>query len=693
MVRTRGGAETMESNGVEGATVAEMDRNQELSNDGILNSDNSNEVRAPNQSQELSQQVSQPLQIPNDTRMLELEVQKLQLQIEYERLLQTRTSAERLNGSLPSTGSERGDQRRMGFDSIEQCAKVLKGFRLPCDADVPLWFEEVEKLFATYRVPYESRVHLVMPALTERVRYLLRNLNQEESTDYESVKEAVLMELKLSPAEYLQRFERAVKRKEETWSQFASRVKTYFSYYLQVRGADTVEVMAELMVANRIKSGLGIEGLEYVRLREGEGWLKPPEIAKVLQTFEQAKGKGYASKPSAADMGQEPPRVEKGALKCHLCHGSGHFAKDCPKSSDKINQSKRAIEPRQRVQKVAIAHETVGEIPEGSEIPDGILTANIKAVRRNCEGMTKVQLIPISCGDVSTVAIMDTGSEITVIRENLLPKSLVEPSGTVRLVSAFGEIIQAKLATLPVRLNSPNMAAEPQNVDLLCALTNELVEGTDCLLTHEDLELLMKANSSVPSRGAPAEPVHVLEQSNESVSRREEFRRVQLANSTLEKAELKASPEKCQVAQAHIHRLGHIVGSGTHAPDLEKIAAIKNPVSPCTKRKLRSLLGLCGHYREHGRGCAEVENRLTRLAEKAVPNQIRCSEEAQTAFEVPKLSLCESVALSTPDPFGPYWLFTDVSATAHGSHRNNIVPCQLDGRECSCSPGAVYCGL
>ncbi|XP_049520847.1 uncharacterized protein LOC125944421 [Dermacentor silvarum] len=506
MVRTRGGAETMESNGVEGATVAEMDRNQELSNVGILNSDNSNEVRAPNQSQELSQQVSQPLQIPNDTRMLELEVQKLQLQIEYERLLQTRTSAERLNVSLPSTGSERGDQRRMGFDSIEQCAKVLKGFRLPCDADVPLWFEEVEKLFATYRVPYESRVHLVMPALTERVLYLLRNLSQEESTDYESVKEAVLMELKLSPAEYLQRFERAVKRKEETWSQFASRVKTYFSYYLQVRGADTVEVMAELMVANRIKSGLGIEGLEYVRLREGEGWLKPPEIAKVLQTFEQAKGKGYASKPSAADMGQEPPRVEKGALKCYLCHGSGHVAKDCPKSSDKINQSKRAIEPRQRVQ----------NIPEGSEIPDGILTANIKAVRRNCEGMTKVQLIHISCGDVSTVAIMDTGSEITVIRENLLPKSLVEPSGTVRLVSAFGKIIQAKLATLPVRLNSPNMAAEPQNVDLLCALTNELIEGTDCLLTHEDLELLLKANSSVPYRGAPAEPVHVLEQSNES---------------------------------------------------------------------------------------------------------------------------------------------------------------------------------
>ncbi|XP_049511231.1 uncharacterized protein LOC125939822 [Dermacentor silvarum] len=614
--------------------------------------------------------------------MLELEVQKLQLQIEYERLWQTRTSAERLNGSLPSTGSERGDQRRMGFDSIEQCAKVLKGFRLPCDADVPLWFEEVEKLFATYRVPYESRVHLVMPALTERVRYLLRNLNQEESTDYESVKEAVLMELKLSPAEYLQRFERAVKRKEETWSQFASRVKTYFSYYLQVRGAATVDVMAELMVADRIKSGLSIEGLEYVRLREDEGWLRPPEIARVLQTFEQAKGKGYASKLSAVVMGQKPTRGEKGGLKCYICHGSGHFAKDCPKSGEQEKQSKKVIEPRQRAQKVAIAHET------GSEMPDGVLTAKVKVLKHK-EGMTKLQLIPIACGDVSTDAILDTGSEITVMRESLLPQSLVEPSGTIRLVSAFGKTIEAKLVTLPLKLNTPQIAAEPQHVDLLCALTNELVEGTDCLLTKEDWEHLLKASSSLTSLGVPAEPAQGVELSNqeaevvagivtleeegvfgevqladqerdESLGQREEFRAVQLADATLkkgweyarsgksgmfvsdgllhhrdsilgtrvlEKAGLKASPEKCQVAQSHIHYLGHIVGSGTHAPDPEKIAAIRNLVPPRTKKELRSLLGLCGYYREYVREYAEVASPLTRLTKKAVPNRIPWPEE------------------------------------------------------------------
>ncbi|KAL3236758.1 hypothetical protein MRX96_022175 [Rhipicephalus microplus] len=515
---------------------------------------------------------SQVLPKSSEARTLELEIQKLNLQIQYEKLLQARMNAERLNGTLSNSGSETGDQRRLGFDSVQQFAKVLKGFRLPSDADVPLWFAEVEKLFATYQVPHESRVHLPMPVLTERVRYLLRNLNPEESADYESVKASVLTELKLSPAEYLQRFERAVKRQEETWVQFTSRVKTCFSYYLQVREVDTVEGMAELMIADRIKSGLSTEGLEYVRLREGEGWLRPTEIAKVLQTFEQAKGKGRASKQPTVEMGQKPAtRVEKGALKCHLCHGSGHFVKECPKASDKENNPKKATEPKRKVQKVTLSHET------DTEIPTGVLSAKVKSLKHEGEGTDKLQLIPVSCAGISADAILDTGSEITVIRESLLPRSVVEPSSTVRLVSAFGKTIEARLATLPVKLNSPREVTEPQNVDLLCALTDELVEGTDCLLTKDDWKLLLKASSPLASCRAPAEPAHEAEQAVEkqkvvscnltleekddsgeeaqtdeerevSLGQRVEFRNVQLDDTTLKKCWEDARTGKSGVA-------------------------------------------------------------------------------------------------------------------------------------------------
>lgn len=110
-------------------------------------------------------------------------------------------------------------------------------------------------------------------------------------------------------------------------------MRTYFAYYLQARGADSKEALTELMVADRIKASLSAEGLEYVRLREGESWLKPTEVAKLLQTFEQAKGKGRASKPGTPHADSFPPKrvnADRGVPRCHLCRGQGHIAKNCP---------------------------------------------------------------------------------------------------------------------------------------------------------------------------------------------------------------------------------------------------------------------------------------------------------------------------------------------------------------------------
>ncbi|KAL1445530.1 hypothetical protein MTO96_044966, partial [Rhipicephalus appendiculatus] len=172
-------------------------------------------------------------------RRLELQLQKMQLQLQVmqlesqERIALRRAELEMAVGRRTPSSQTLENEGRSGLDNVTQCSKVLKGLKLPCDADVPLWFDEVERVFSAYNVPLESRVHLVMPALTERVRYLLRGLSEDECGDYDAVKAAVLNELKLTPSEYLDRFETAAKRKDETWAQFASRVGTYFEYYLR----------------------------------------------------------------------------------------------------------------------------------------------------------------------------------------------------------------------------------------------------------------------------------------------------------------------------------------------------------------------------------------------------------------------------------------------------------------------------
>lgn len=370
-------------------------------------------------------------------RRLELELEKVRLQLECERIAQRIVELEQ--SSRPPSASEGSDRRRVGTDEIAQCAKVLKAYQLPCDADIPMWFDEVEKLFSSFQVLERSRVHLIMPALTERVRYLLRSLNEEECSDYETVKKAVLNDLRLTPAECLGRFEKASKRNDETWTQFASRVRTYLAYYLQSRQANAKEVMIELLVADRMKAGLSTEGLEYVLLREGEVWLKPVEVAKVLDTFEQAKGKGRATKPAMAASALQPEKLfspQKTKLKCHVCHEQGNLARDCPKASGKDWQRKSLTVPKQRVQHVSIADE------ESPPEPERVLSARVRVLKQTPDsGKSNRNFIPIVCGGIEMEAVLDTGGEITVVREGLLPVFLRKPLGAVRLESAFGDTI------------------------------------------------------------------------------------------------------------------------------------------------------------------------------------------------------------------------------------------------------------
>lgn len=65
----------------------------------------------------------------------------------------------------------------------------------------------------------------------------------------------------------------------------------------------------------------------------------------------------------------------------------------------------------------------------------------------------------------------------------------------------------------------------------------------------------------------------------------------------LERVSLQVKLKKCQMTCGSIRHLGHVVGSGTHAPDPDKLAAIQSLQAPTTKKEIRSVLGLCRYYR------------------------------------------------------------------------------------------------
>ncbi|GFV96661.1 retrovirus-related Pol polyprotein from transposon 17.6 [Trichonephila clavipes] len=133
---------------------------------------------------------------------------------------------------------------------------------------------------------------------------------------------------------------------------------------------------------------------------------------------------------------------------------------------------------------------------------------------------------------------------------------------------------------------------------------------------------------------------------------------------------------KCEFARQKVKYLGHVIGSGRHSPDKERIKAIQNLQAPITKKQLRSALGLCNFYRQYIPNFAKIALPLTELTKKKVPNEIPWSKEAENAFKELKTALCGITELQVPDIEKPYYLHTDASQTAVGCCLG-----QLDGED------------
>ncbi|KAL1480067.1 hypothetical protein MTO96_034755 [Rhipicephalus appendiculatus] len=99
---------------------------------------------------ELNAGAPEPAEMAIRRLELQFELQKLQLELQImqpesqESIALRRAKLEMAVGRRTIWSSDTGEQGRSGLDNVIECSKVLKGLRLPCDADVPLWFDEVE---------------------------------------------------------------------------------------------------------------------------------------------------------------------------------------------------------------------------------------------------------------------------------------------------------------------------------------------------------------------------------------------------------------------------------------------------------------------------------------------------------------------------------------------------------------------
>lgn len=181
-----------------------------------------------------------------------------------------------------------------------------------------------------------------------------------------------------------------------------------------------------------------------------------------------------------------------------MCNDDSHLIRDCPNRGGRDAENKRAALRGPLVQGVAV-DDTIGPTDDTAKLVARAMLNDSDDVRRS-----RLQHADLVWAGVPTNAIVDTGCEITVMQEARLPDGVEEPSGVIQLTSVFGQSIKAKLTCLPVHLKSAGSIGDDSELSIVCALTDHLAPGVDCLLTREDWELLSGTDpQSAPDEGEP----------------------------------------------------------------------------------------------------------------------------------------------------------------------------------------------
>ena len=138
----------------------------------------------------------------------------------------------------------------------------------------------------------------------------------------------------------------------------------------------------------------------------------------------------------------------------------------------------------------------------------------------------------------------------------------------------------------------------------------------------------------------------------------------------LHKHGLKLKPSKCNVFKTEINYLAHHVSKKGVLPSKKNLEAIAECPVPDTHTKVKSFVGLVGHYRCFIKGLANIASPLYDLT--SGENKDKKSEhldlplEARKAFYHLKAACLQAPILSFPDFGKPFLLETDASGKCLG---------------------------
>ena len=161
----------------------------------------------------------------------------------------------------------------------------------------------------------------------------------------------------------------------------------------------------------------------------------------------------------------------------------------------------------------------------------------------------------------------------------------------------------------------------------------------------------------------------------------EHLRRIRVVFDRLREHGLKLKPSKCEVFKSEINYLAHHVSQKGVLPSKKNLESIAQCPPPYTYTKVKSFVGLVGHYRRFIKGFAKIAAPLYDLTsgdnKDKKSEYVNLSPEAREAFDRLKAACLQAPIFSFPDFNKPFLLGMDASGRGLGAVLSQK---QADGR-------------
>jgi len=99
---------------------------------------------------------------------------------------------------------------------------------------------------------------------------------------------------------------------------------------------------------------------------------------------------------------------------------------------------------------------------------------------------------------------------------------------------------------------------------------------------------------------------------------------------------------KSNFALGEVKFVGHVIGSGQHRANPDKISVVQNMDAPVDKKHVRQILDFFSYFREYIPNFAHTAEALTALTRKGKPDKVLWGQTAQRAFDQLKANLTDA---------------------------------------------------